>query len=178
MKFWIILASVFLVLGIVGVGFADTYDEESISASVSVSQHVSITIVDAGAQGINFGGGNPGDVNKPDIDQEESTPAIKVKNEDVSNVDITVNVKGEDFVGNPSGSFAVSQVTYDDDNTPDEGGSETGKEEKYMENSYPSTDYYTNVAPGSTADFWFFIDIPNGTDAATYTSQFTFRGEV
>lgn len=151
------------------------YEEESVGASLAVPPMVSITITDAGTSGVNFGSIDPGTTDVGDADQGASTPAIIVTNDAVSNFNIKVNVKGTDFSGTPSGTLTVDHVTYDDDNTPSE-VSETGKAETALDTTYPVTDYYTGITPGSDADFWFFIDVPSDQYAADYSSTFTFYG--
>ena len=178
MKTLLFFVSALLVVGILGMVYAA---EHTVTASVSVNTYVSTTLFDSGTEGVNFGNWNPGDTDKGEQDQNDTTPAISIKNEPISSVSIKVDVKGTDFEksGDPTITMPVTQVTYDDDNNPNEDEEvETGKDETLLQNDYPATPYYTNVAPGETADFWFFIDIPEGQQAGAYRSTFTFNGRA
>lgn len=174
-KILVSLVSVLLILGIVSVAIAATFQESAVTASASVNQFVSITLTDAGVAGVNFGSLDPGTSDTPDAAQTSVIPAIKVTNDVVSNVNIKVNAKGTDFSDGGVNSFGAGQATYDDDNIPSQ-GVETGKAETALANAYPGVDYYTGIAPGSNAGFWFFLDIPSSQAAASYTSTLTFKG--
>jgi len=170
----IFLFSLVLVVGFVMAAAADT---QTASATVTVNEFVSITLIDAGDAGVIFGSKDPNTNNNPDVAQDTAqvTPAISVKNEAVSNVDVNVDVKGTAFGGSPSGSMAVGQATYDDDGTLGE-GTEVDQSDAVLLIDYPGTPYYSAIAPDSSVGFWFFLDIPTGQTAATYTSTFTFQG--
>jgi len=150
-------------------------DEASAGASVTVNTFVSITLTDAGSPGVNFISSNPGDNDVNDTAQTNAVPAIRVTNDAISNVNVKVDVKGTDFADNGN-NFVAGQATYDDDGAATE-VSETGKVETALANTYPGTGYYTAITPTSSADFWFFLDIPSGQAAGTYSNTLTFRGD-
>ena len=175
-KTGLILGGVFLFSFVLALGVVmATVDTQTASATVTVNELVSITLTDAGGGGVIFGSSDPGINDIGDADQTSVIPAIRVTNDAVSNVNVNVDVKGTDFTGTPSGSMVAGQATYDDENLPSE-GSETGKAETTLANAYPGTPYYSSIAPGNDADFWFFLDIPSGQAAASYSSTLTFQG--
>jgi len=176
MKIFLVIAAVMaLIMASFGLAAVDT---QTAGASVTVNEFVSITLTDPGDSGVNFGSSNPGVDNNPDAAQDTAqvTPAITVTNDDISNVNVNVDVKGIDFAGTPSGTITVGQATYDDDGTADE-GSETGQAETVLATAYGSS-YHAAVAPSSSVGFWFFLDIPSGQTAATYSSTLTFQGST
>jgi len=176
-KSFLVLITI-MALVMVSLGAAVVTVDQGVGASVTVNEFVSITLTDAGATGVIFGSSDPGVDNNPDAAQDTAqvTPAISVKNDAISNVNVNVDVKGTVFTGDPSGSMVVGQATYDDDGTADQDGSETGEVETTLTTTYPGSSYYPAVAPDSSVGFWFFLDIPSGQTAATYSSTFTFQG--
>lgn len=147
--------------------------EES-TASVSVNAFVSITLIDAGDGGINFGTGtDPNIDNVPDKDQTNSLAAIKVRNDTVSNTTIDIAIQGPANLVSGSDTIPIVNLTYDDDNDPAP-IAETGKDETPLTTTYAS--YYTSVAIGSSGDFWFFLDIPSSQEAGNYSGTISFRG--
>lgn len=178
MKYIIGIFAAGILFLLIGTAMAADFAVDTTTASVNVNQFVSITLTDPNSDGVNFGSTNPGINDIRDTGQTNATAAIRVTNDAVSNVDINVNVKGIDFVGTPSGTILVGSVTYDDDNGPSEVGETSPKAETVLATTYPGTDYYTSISPGSNADFWFFLDVPSSQAAASYTSTFTFKGNV
>ena len=160
MKFWIILASVFLVLGIVGVGFAA---EQSFTAEVTVNEYTSVTITACGD--LNFGAGTPGE-NLAISCQNDTSGAITITNNNVSNKNINISTNGTDFT---SGSYKilVSNVTFYTSNSNTTATALTG--------SYQQV--YNNVAPNSTVGIWYWMDIPDGQEAGTYSGTISVRGQ-
>lgn len=159
-----------------GFGMSATSDEETATANVTVNTYVSISITDNGAAGINFSSLDPGIDDNPEVAQTALVGAVTIANDVISNTNVGLYVNGEDFSDGGSNTFAVGQVTYDDDNTPSE-GTETVLAETAMTNNYPGTAYYTTVVPGTSEDFWFFLDVPTAQAGASYTSIFSFKGE-
>lgn len=149
-----LLISLMIVLLLVGLiampVLADT--EKSVTASVTVSEVVSITLTDTGTQGINFGMLNAGDTHKGDTDQSDGTPAVQVNIGSETNVNVDIGIKGT-----TTGALALSNWKYSTTfaGTP---ASLTG--------SYVAV--YTNSAAGSGNAFYHWIDLPAGTPAGTY----------
>ena len=52
--------------------------EQTVPASVTITEHISITITDSGTAGVNFGSLEPGAINAPDTDSNDTTPTITV----------------------------------------------------------------------------------------------------
>lgn len=158
MKRLLVLA---LAMALVMVGSVMPVTEQTTSASVTVNTLISITISTCGA--VDFGSKDPGTTDNPISCQGAGIAAVNVTNDAVSNVNVDVQVKGTDFSGGP---IAVSNVEFDEDNTK-------------TTPTTLSTIYQTStsgVVPGSNAGVWYWLDIPGGTTAGTYSSTFSFQG--
>jgi len=158
----VILASVLLVLGIVGVGFAAELNQQ---ATVTVNSYASVTI-SACADPLSFGSGDPGATDLAVSCQTATTPAISVTNDPVSNQDITVETKGTDFTYDTY-TIAVSNIEFDKSNAK---SSPTVLSTTYQTSS-------TGVSPGTTVGIWYWLDIPNGQAAGDYSGTLSVRGQ-
>jgi hypothetical protein len=145
-----ILFSVLLSLVLLAImavpAFADA--EQNVGASVSVGEVISITLTDAGAAGINFGGVSPGSANVSDVAQSDGTPAIKVAVAPETNVTVDIAIKGA-----ATGSLALTNWTY-------------SKTFLGTKTSIPDT-YGTAVYTGGVGsyDFYHWVNVPVGTPA-------------
>jgi len=160
MKFWIILASVFLVLGIVGVGFAA---EQSFTAEVTVNEYTSVTITACGD--LNFGAGTPGETLAISC-QNDTSGAITITNNNVSNKNINISTNGTDFTSG-SDKILVSNITFSTSNSNTTAIALIG--------SYQQV--YSNVAPGGSVGIWYWITIPESQPAGTYNGTISVKGE-
>ena len=138
--------------------------EDSLSASVTVNEVISVTISDAGSNGVQFGSLDPGTSDSPDIDQStdnSDTPAVTVAINVGTNVAVDVSLKGTDFdatVPITGGSWA--EETYD------------------AAKSYMTTSYQVvagNLAPGQSVELWHFLTVPAGAAAGTFSSTYTYQ---
>ena len=179
-KAGLILGGIFLFsLVLVGLVMAVAVETPA-TAKVTVNTFLSVTVTDTESNGIVFGSLNPNTFNNPDLAQDtaQTTPAVTVANDAVSNININVDVRGTDFVSTSDNTkiISVGQVTYDDDGAADE-DSEVPLVETVLTTNYPVTPYYSAVVPGSSVGFWFFLDVPCGQAAASdYESTFSFEG--
>lgn len=141
---------------------ADDYGE--ITASVTVTEVISVTITDANSDGVNFGTLDQGDTDKPDVAQSttnSSVPAVVVTMGAENNVSCNVTMKGTDFDATiPIGSAEWAEGAYN-----------------AAKNSI-TTDYAlikSGVAAGEAVDIWHFIDIPLDAAGGTFHSIFTYK---
>jgi hypothetical protein len=151
-----------LLVGIAGLAFAA---EQSVPAQVTVNSHASVTITPC-ASTLNFGSGDPGDTDLPVDCQNATDGAITVTNDDVSNQNINVETKGTDFASGEN-SIAVSNLEFDEDNNK---SSPTTLSTAYQTSS-------SNIASGSSAKIWYWLDIPAGQTAGTYSGTISVRGQ-
>lgn len=145
------LITVLLLLGLLVIP-VQADKEKSVTASVTVSEVVSITLTDTGTEGINFGMLNAGDTHNGDTDQSDGTPAVQVNIGPETNVNVDIGIKGT-----TTGALTLSNWKYSITfaGTP---ASLTG--------SYVAV--YTNAAAGSSNGFYHWIDLPAITAAGTY----------
>jgi len=177
-KIGLILGGMVLLSLVLVVGFVMAVSEEaSAGATVTVNEFVDISIVDTGTAGFSFGSQDPGTTNNKEVDQIDgsisTTPAVKVKRETTSNVDVKVRLKGNDFNGGP-GTIAVTKVAYNDDGVVD--GSLVGLAQKDLATTYPGTAYTTLATGNPELKVWFWLDVPTSQAAGSYTSTFFFEG--
>lgn len=181
--FWLIimrLISVFnlRIFNFSGVSPMAPSDTDSATATVTVNQYVSITLTDYGTSGLDFESLDPNTSNNPEKEQGASTGAVKVKNDDVSNVQVNLYVMADQFCTDystcsgisPEYKFAVTNVKY---HTSDASGSATAFT---TANTYVDT--LVDLAVGGSQDLWYWIDIPGGQVADVYNSSFGFKGDT
>ena len=135
-------------------------EEGSVTASVTVSELISITITDSGTAGINYGTLAPGTNDNLEDDANDTTPSITVNVASECNVNVDLQIYGTDF----SGTFTVDNAKY----------STTYAGTKYAM-STTNTTFLSDVAPGSSQDIWHWLDIPSGTTAGMYSSTFSYK---
>jgi len=172
-----VLSSI-IILVLVNFAIGATSEVTSASASVTVNTFVDITLTDAGAAGFAFGSNDPGTSNNKEVDQTEGVssilPAATVTRETTSNVGVKVRLKGTDFTGG-AGTIAISNAKYDDDGAHTE-APETNLPVTTMTTAYPGTEYTTLTAVSPSVKIWFWLDIPTGQAAGSYSSTFSFEG--
>ena len=123
-------------------------DEQSLGASASVNSVVSITLVDEGTSGINFGSQNAGST-YGDQDQSDGIPAVQVSVENETSGNVDIGIKG--VAGN--GTLSLSDWQY----SLTFNGTKTGLTVSYVEE-------YTDVGVGDY-DFYHWVTIPAGETA-------------
>ena len=147
--------------------------EQTKTASVTVNSYISFTVTDNGAAGVNFGSLDPGATDQPESAQSAIEGALQLTVGSETNQDVTISLKGTDF-SDGINTMLVSNVKYDDDNSPNEGGSDTGKTEGAMSTTYASW-YGVNAGSGDTTECYHWISIPSAQDPGTYTSTFYYQ---
>jgi len=139
-------------------------EEDTLSASVTVNEVISVTISDAGSNGVQFGSLNPGTSDSPDVAQstsDSSIPAVTVDINVGTNVNVDVSLKGTDFdttVPITGGSWT-------------EGAFDAGK-------AYMTTDYQlvtSGAAAGDSVELWHFLTVPAAAAAGTFGSTYTYE---
>jgi hypothetical protein len=154
-KLIISLAAIAVLVGVMAVPVMAAEEETSTTASVSVNEVVSISLVDAGGtgnEGIRFNGGTPPIEGQGDKDQTDGTPAIKVKVEPETNVLVDIYIKGT-----ATGSLALTNWKY----------SETFAGTKTSIPGAYGTAVYTDEVVGEY-DFYHWVDVPEGTPSGSH----------
>jgi hypothetical protein len=121
---------------------------------------------------INYGTVNPGTENNPASDNTHGFP-MTIKVESTTTVNVDIYLKGTNLSDGAGHTIGVDNCKYDDDNTLGE-GPEIGQPENTLQLSYPGTansGYFENVTPGSSKNIYFWISIPLGQWAGTYTNN-------
>jgi len=135
------------------------------SVTTPPAEHISFTVTDYGNDGIIFGSLDPGMIDQPaDGQPGQGTVTLTVGEE--TNVDVAVQLKGDDFTG--PATIDIGSVKYDSDSDPD--GAAT------LTDSYVT--WYTVSQPLSGDDVrevYHWISIPGGKPAGTYTSTFYYQ---
>jgi hypothetical protein len=127
----------------------------------TTSQVISITITDAGPQGIHFGSLIPGTSNNPDMDANNTTPSIIITVDNGTNVNVDLQIKGTDF----GTGFTVDNAKY----STSYSGPKTAISTTYVI-------FASNVTPGGNANIWHWLDVPStGVTPGTYYSTFSYR---
>ena len=138
--------------------------EQTAPASVTVNEFISITLVDPGAAGINFGAVNPpptGTTTYGDVAQSDGTPAVGVTVDTGTNVNVDISIKG----ALTSGTLALSNWKY----------SLTFAGTKISIPSAYGTADYTDITAGTTEPYYHWVDIPAGTAAGTTDVTVTYQ---
>jgi len=135
-------------------------------ASVTINEIVSVTLADPSPDGVNFGSVNDGTTGNPDLDNDSAAGyAIQVQVGSETNVNVSVNIKGENFTNGSGGTIYISNAYFSTFN--EFGGANT------METSYK---YVGSVsAGGGNVDVFHWLDVPDGTAPGTYQSTFTYQ---
>jgi len=132
-----------------------------------------LAVVDITLSGVPVAWGtiDPGTENNPATDNAHGFP-MKIKVESTTNVNVDIYLKGTNWSDGAGHTMGVENSKFDDDNALGE-GSETGRPENILKLNYPSTansGYFEDVAPGSEKYIYFWISIPVGQWAGTYTN--------
>lgn len=156
---------------------APTFEESSAPASVTVNEFVDITLTDAGAAGFAFGSLDPGILNKNETAQSDgaNSPAATVTREITSNVNVLVRLQGADFTSGGN-TLAVTNVSYDDDGAVDQGIDSGIYAQTNLTITYPVGAWATLTSGSPNVNVWFWLDVPSGQAAGSYSSTFSFKG--
>jgi Tfp pilus assembly protein FimT len=150
------LAVVAVLIGVIAAPvMAD--QEQSVGASVSVNEVVSITLSDAGTSGINFGNLSQGDTDQGDVDQSEGTPAIGVVVESETSVNVDIGIKATGADTEVDWKYTKTFTETPTVEIPDTYGA-----------------VYSNQGDGTYA-FYHWITIPGTTLAGTYNATIYYK---
>ena len=160
-----LLISLAMVLVLVGIMAAPAMAvDEEVTASVTVSEVIDITISDAETDGIQFGTLDPDTADNPDEAQstaDDTIPAVTVAINPATNVDCNVSLKGTAF----DTSIPITGASFA------EGAHDAAK--TYMTTSYQSV--ATSVAPNTDVELWLFLSIPSGAAGGAHSSTYTYE---
>jgi hypothetical protein len=137
------------------------------------TETISFTLADYGTTGIDFGSLNAGTNDNP-ADQGTTTGTVTLQIGSETNVDVIVQLKGTDFSDGGTNTIAVTNVKYDDDNSPNQGGGDTGESEGSLTTSY-ATWYSVSAYTADNTECFHWISIPTPQAAGDYTSTFTYQ---
>jgi hypothetical protein len=136
-------------------------EEQSVGASVSVGEVISISLADAGSDSVNFAGGTPPITEQGDTSQLDGTPAVTITVGSETNVNVDISIKGE-ITG---GSLALTNWLYSKDFAKT---GITGLTDTYAL-------VYDAAIPGSVNDFYHWITIPDGTPAGSHAVTISYQ---
>jgi hypothetical protein len=142
---------------------AEEYTE---TASVTVTEYINFTITDYDPDGLQFGSLAPGATNQTEVTQNATHGAVTLTVGSDTNVDCYIQVKGTDFAGTPSGTLAIGNAKWDDDNNV------AGATAMTM--SYVNIDSST-AGVAKIVDVWHWLSIPSAQVAASYSSTFYYQ---
>ncbi len=170
-KVIILIALIAPLLVLASVAIAPTFEEDVATATVTVNSFVDITIADNGAAGLSFGSLDPGTNNNPEAAQN-GVGAVNFTVQSTTNKNpVNVKLNATNFT---SGATTFNgNVTADDDNAIDN-ATETGAAQLQLTTTLQT---FKTLSPGASTGIWYWIDIPSGQAALSYTSTFGFRGD-
>ena len=146
-KFISIVATLGLVLAVCLMALpAMAAEEQPVTATVTVSEYMSITLADSGDAGIQFGSVAPGTTDNPDVAQNDTTPSVNITVELETNVDVNLT---KWHTSNNTATATPLTTDY--------------------------TNFATNVTPGSSIALWHWLTIPAGQPAGGYNSTFSYK---
>lgn len=134
--------------------------ESTVTASVTVTEFISVTIEDSDPTGIHFGSLAPGTSNNLDTDADANTPSITATVDQGSNANVDLQIKGEDF----SATFTVDNAKY----SSTYNGTKTGLSTSYVT-------FASNKEAGESEKLWHWLDVPSGVAAGDYSSSFSYK---
>jgi hypothetical protein len=153
-----ILISILVALTlVVALGVPAMAAEQSTTATVSVGEVISITLVGS----INFGSVTPPVTDNGTIGQVDLSPAIKVNVGIETNVSVDIGIKG----ALATGSLALTNWKY----STTFAGSKTSIPSAY------GTAVYTSAAAGSSNFFYHWLTVPLGTLSGSHTVTVSYK---
>ena len=139
-------------------------EEETVTASVTVNEVISVTISDADSDGVQFGSLDQGTPDSPDVAQstsDSSAPAVTVAINVGTNVNVDVSLKGTDFdTSVPITGASWAEGAYD-------------ATKNYMTTSHQLVS--GDVAPGASVELWHFLTVPADAAVGTFSSTYTYQ---
>jgi hypothetical protein len=141
-------------------------DEESLTASVTVTGIINLTITDPLPVGINFGSVSANSDNVSELAQN-GTGAVTLTVESDTNVDCDIEIMGSgDFDDGAGHTFSLSNATW---SVTDDVADSTPMSATYATIG-TSTAYTEEIV-----DVWHWLSVPSDQYAATYSTTFYYR---
>ena len=166
MKKLLICAFMTLILVTVLAIPAVAQDEESVTASVTVTEYINLTIADPGSTGVSFGSISAGSANVSEVDQNGAGAVILTVHSD-TNVDCNIQTRGSDnFTDGAGHVLSINYAKWDTDS--DVVGPSN------MTLSYVTVDT-SSAYTEKIVDVWHWLSIPADQYAATYTTDFYYQ---
>ena len=141
-------------------------DEKSLTASVTVTDYINLTITDLPDPGINFGSVSAGSDNVSELAQN-GAGAVTLTVESDTNVNCNVQIMGSgDFDDGDSHTLLLSNAKWSvTDNVSD---------------STPMSTTYSTIGTSTAyveevVEVWHWLSVPNDQYAATYSTTFYYR---
>lgn len=150
--------------------FAADSEEEATSSSLTVSAPSAIVDITLSNVPINWGTLSSGTENNLALANEGNPATLKV--ESTTNVNVDIYIKGTDWSDGAGHTIGVSNAHYDNDNIAGGAGWTT------LTTSYatgPNQGVWEDVTPGTSENSYWFMDIPAGQWAATYSNNIYFK---
>jgi len=119
---------------------------------------------------VNYGTVNPDAENNPATDNAHGFP-MTIKVESTTNVNVDIYVKGTDW-SDGSHTITVDKCHYDNDNVAG-GANWTALTTSYA--TGPNQGFFEGVSPGTAKNIYWFIDIPAGQWAGSYSNAIYFK---
>jgi hypothetical protein len=158
---------IILMLFAPAMAFAADSSEQSTTSSVTVS-----TVVDITLSNVPIAWGTISPATENNLAQTNAGNPATLKVESTTNVKVDIYIKGTDWSDGAGHTISVSNAHYDNDNIP--GGSMwTALTTSYA--TGPNQGFWENVMPGTYENSYWFINIPSGQWASTYTNNVYFK---
>jgi hypothetical protein len=146
---------------------AADYEEQGTTSSVTVS-----TVVDITLSNVPIAWGTVAPSTENNLAQSNAGNPATLKVESTTNVNVDIYIKSTDWSDGAGHTIGVGNAHYDNDTTP--GGSMwTALTTTYA--TGPNQGFWENVMPGTYENSYWFINIPSGQWAASYTNNIYFK---
>jgi hypothetical protein len=150
--------------------FGADSQEQVTTSSVTILAPSTIVDITLSNVPINWGTVNSGTENNLAITNEGNPATVKV--ESTTNVNVDIYIRGTDWSDGIGHTIGVDNAHYDNDNIAG-GAGWTPLTTSYA--TGPNQGFWEDVAPGTSENSYWFIDIPAGQWAATYTDNIYFK---
>jgi hypothetical protein len=163
----LIISMMFSILFSAPIAFAADYEEEGTSSSLTVS-----TVVDITLSNVPIAWGTLAPNTENNLAQANAGNPATLKVESTTNVKVDIYIKGSDWSDGAGHTISVGNAHYDNDSIPG-GANWTALTTSYA--TGPNQGFWENVMPGTYENSYWFINIPAGQWAATYTNNIYFK---
>jgi hypothetical protein len=147
--------------------FAADSEEEGTTSSVTVS-----TVVDITLSNVPIAWATLAPSTENNLAQVNAGNPATVKVESTTNVKVDIYIKATDWSDGAGHTIGVGNAHYDNDSTPG-GANWTTLTTSYA--TGPNQGFWENVMPGTYENSYWFVNIPAGQWAATYTNNVYFK---